>query len=193
MRRGSAPDAWFERLASQADRIAAQRLPSRQLIDDLFGRELERVIGPVYQGCLPREEFRPVQDGNVRRLHSSDEAEWLDLSSACTTEELEHSGLSSASEPRFGYFQDGRLVAVAGTDHRTVDAVGPRVLTRADRRGRGYGTAVVSAVVEHALVGGKLPLYQTLMENTGSVAVAERLGYRQYATHLAIRLQPPAG
>lgn len=189
----STPDSLFERLSSRADRIRAEPLPSPQLIVDLLGREPDRVIGPVYQGYLPREAFRPVRNPNVRRLSSSDEPNVLALRSACSSEEWEHSSLSSASDPRFGYFDDGRLLAVAGTDQWTLEAIGPGVLSHPDQRGRGYGTAVVGAVVEHALAAGKLLLYQTLMENEGSIRIAERLGYQQYATHAAIRVQPEAG
>jgi GNAT superfamily N-acetyltransferase len=185
----STPDDLVARLRSQTDRIAAAPLPGPPLIRDLIGHEPERVIGPVYQGCLPDHAFRPVEDPNVRRLGSADDQDVLALRSACTSEEWEHSGLPSASEPRFGYVDGGQLVAVAGTEHWTADAVGPGVLSRPDCRGRGHGTAVVSAVVEHALSAGKLPLYQTLLQNTGSVAIAERPGYRRYATHVAIRLQ----
>jgi GNAT superfamily N-acetyltransferase len=188
----SAPDQWLDRLRSLTGRIAAEPLPSSGLLRQLFGRDPERTIGPVYQGCLAREAFRCVQDANVRRLSASDDQDLAALRAACTTEEWEHSGLSSASEPRFGYFHDG-LVAAAGTDQWTAEAVGPGVLAHPDRRGRGHATAVVSAVVEHALAAGKLVLYQTLLASAGSVAVAARLGYRQYATHLAVRLPPEAG
>jgi predicted GNAT family acetyltransferase len=55
--------------------------------------------------------------------------------------------------------------------------------------GRGYGTAVVSAVVASAMADGKLLLYQTVESNRASVVIAERLGYRKYASYLAIRLK----
>lgn len=187
----SAPDAWLDRLRSHAERI--EDLPTPELLRELFGRDLDRVIGPVYQGYLLRDAFRPVRDGNVRRLDSADDADLVALRSACTSEEWEHSGLSSASSPCFGCFRGGELVAAAGTDRWTADAVGPAVLAHPDHRGRGYGKAVVSAVVEEALSAGSLLLYQTLMAYSGSVAIAERLGYRQYATHMAVRLHPEAG
>lgn len=185
----SAPRSWVGRLRSQAERIEREGLPSAALVRELFGREPERVIGPVYQGCLLREAFCPAQDAHVRRLSPSDDADLAALRSACTSEEWEHSGLFAASDPRFGYFLGGALVAAAGTDRWAADAIGPGVLAHPDHRGRGYGTAVVSAVVEHALARGELSLYQTLTANRGSVALAERLGYRQYATHLAVRVQ----
>ena len=157
---------------------------------ELFGHDPDRVIGPVYQGYIPHDAFRPVCSSDVRQLTSSDDADLITLRSACTSEEWDHGGSSAASEPRFGYFMGAQLVAVAGTDRWTADSVAPRVLTHRDHRGRGYGTAVVSAVIERALAMEQLPVYQTLMENTGSVLIAERLGYRRYATQVAVRIEP---
>ena len=188
----SAPAAWLDRLRSRTMQIAAHPLPGPPLLRELFGRDPERVIGPAYQGCLVREGFQPMRDAHVRRLSSSYDSALADLRAASSSEEWEHSALGTSSEPRFGYFEAGRLVAAAGTDPWTADAVGPGVLTHPDHRGRGHATAVVSAVVEHALAAGKLLLYQTLTASTGAVKVAERLGYQQYATHLAIRVQPEA-
>ena len=44
-------------------------------------------------------------------------------------------------------------------------------------------------VVQRALHAGKLLLYQTLEANSGAVRIALRLGYEQYARHLAVRLR----
>ena len=183
----SAPDSLFDRLGSKAERIRAEPLPGPELVRELLGRPPERVIGPVYQGSLARGAFRPVHDANVRCLNAADDPELHALGAACAPEEWEHSGLGSASDPRYGYFDHGGLIAVAGTAPRTASAINPGVLVHPERRGHGYGRAVVSAVVENALASGKLPLYQTLIGNAGSMALAERLGYQQYATHVAVR------
>ena len=62
------------------------------------------------------------------------------------------------------------------------------VVTHPDHRGRGYGRAVVSATTAQALADGFIVLYQTALVNRPSVALATGLGYREYATHLAVRL-----
>jgi hypothetical protein len=51
---------------------------------------------------------------------------------------------------------------------------------------------VTSAVVDQALRMGKLLLYQTLEANHGAVRIALRLGYQQYARHVAVRLTKDA-
>jgi GNAT superfamily N-acetyltransferase len=152
-----------------------------------FFMSLGTAIGPVYQGYLPPGAFCAVRDGNVRRLRPSDQVALLGLRSACSEDEWEHSALSTANDAVFGYFCNGELVAAAGAEHWTPDSLSPGVLSRPDIRGRGMGTAVVSAVVESAMISGKIPLYQTLSANAASVAVAEHLGYRHYGIHVAVR------
>jgi hypothetical protein len=44
-------------------------------------------------------------------------------------------------------------------------------------------------VVQRALNEGKLLLYQTLEANSGAVHIARKLGYEQYARHVAVRLR----
>jgi GNAT superfamily N-acetyltransferase len=56
-------------------------------------------------------------------------------------------------------------------------------------RGRGWAAATTSAVVGRALQEGKLLLYQTLETNMASISIARRLGYEQYARHVAVRLR----
>jgi predicted GNAT family acetyltransferase len=89
-----------------------------------------------------------------------------------------------------GAYLDGeRVTAMAGYRPWSDRAGDPCVLTHPKFRGRGCGTAVVSAVVAAALEEGKLLLYQTLEANRGAVKIAVRLGYRQYARHVAVRLK----
>jgi predicted GNAT family acetyltransferase len=87
------------------------------------------------------------------------------------------------------YFDGERIVAMAGYRPWNEFAGDPCVLTHPEFRGRGYGTAVVSAVAAAALAKGKLLLYQTLEANRGAVQIALKLGYEQYARHVAVRLK----
>jgi hypothetical protein len=50
------------------------------------------------------------------------------------------------------------------------------------------GALVVSEVVRLALLENKVLLYQTLKSNLGAVRLARKLGYRQYGSHVAVRL-----
>ena len=62
------------------------------------------------------------------------------------------------------------------------------VVTHPAYRGRGYGRAAVSAATARGLEAGFIVLYQTLLANAPSVALATELGYQPYATHLAVQL-----
>jgi len=185
----SAPEAWLEPLRTRSAEIAAAGLPGPELLRDLLGGDPERVIGPTYQGCLLSGAFRPVRDARVRRLGAADEPATAALRASCSEQDWDHSGLSGANEPRFGSFDDGQLVAMGGLEGWSVDTANPGVLCHPDHRGRGHATAVASALVERAIAEGKLMLYQTLLSNQASVAIATRLGFAQYASHLAVRLQ----
>jgi len=83
-----------------------------------------------------------------------------------------------------------RIVSLAGYNELwRAEAGGPGILTHRAYRGRGWATATTSAVVERALRGGKMLLYQTLESNIPSIRIAQRLGYEQYARHVAVRLR----
>ena len=62
------------------------------------------------------------------------------------------------------------------------------VVTHPAYREHGYERAVVSATTGQALEAGFIVLYQTLLANASSVALATVLGYQPYAIHLAVRL-----
>jgi RimJ/RimL family protein N-acetyltransferase len=184
----SAPAHWVAHLSIRMPLIATDRLPDTAVLRDLFGVDPVRVIGPAYQGSLMPEAFRPLRDDNVRRLRASDDPAMNELRAACSEQEWQDGALSAAGEIRFGRFEGARLVAVAGLRDWPPDATGPCVVSHPGHRGRGHAAAVVSAVVSHALGAGKIMLYQTLLDNAASVAVATRLGFEQYASHIAVRL-----
>jgi predicted GNAT family acetyltransferase len=102
---------------------------------------------------------------------------------------LGSSGLDEVKHHMAARFAGKNIVAMAGYRPWSDQAGDPCVLTHPEFRGQGYGTAVVSPVVEAALENGKLLLYQTLEANRGAVQIALKLGYEQYARHVAIRLK----
>ena len=89
----------------------------------------------------------------------------------------------------YGVFEEEHLVAAAGTHlvSRTygVAAVGS-VYTAASYRGRGYGTATTSAVVDDLARQGIQNIVLTVgQENEGAVRVYERLGFRRHCPIVA--------
>ncbi len=81
-----------------------------------------------------------------------------------------------------GIISDGRLVAVAGThvvSRQEGVAVVGNVFTHRDYRGRGFATAVTSAVTAHLLQYCEHVVLTVDPGNRPAVAAYERLGYRE--------------
>lgn len=87
----------------------------------------------------------------------------------------------------------GRPVALAGhaplvtTPSGTVARIGP-VYTPEDLRGRGYGSAATSAMVESLLPRSTMVMLFADALNAGSNRVYERLGFEARATHVEVAL-----
>jgi GNAT superfamily N-acetyltransferase len=184
----SAPTGWVSHLTRQLHDSSPSELLDGSFLEDLLGNDFEHLIGPAFQGCLDPLQFRHVENGNVRRLAPAD-ASVHQFRADCNLEDWADSGLAKATGPLMGYFQDATLTALGGYRPWNAMAGDPCLLTHPDFRGRGYGTAVASAVVKQALDQGKLLLYQTLEANRGAVRIAFALGYEQYARHVAVRLK----
>ncbi len=157
-----------------------------------FGDAVERIIGPTFRGCCDASDFRPADPRGTRMLMRADDPALLRLREAAGEEAWAHSSLVLERPPIFGCFVDGKLAAAG-----TLIAAGSRlrnvgILTHPAYRRHGYGRAVVSCMTAHALAEGGIGHYQTLMANTGSCAIALSLGYVQYATAYAVRLDLPS-
>lgn len=183
----SVPPGWVEKIEMHVRRRSQDTLTDRDFIA-LFGEGVEKVIGPAYQGYLQEADFRPVAS-SARLLSAADDTALQELAAACDAGEWDHSGIQVGQHPNFGVFSGDCLVATANYVVQKDTAAWPGIITHPGYRGRGCGKAVLSAAVEHGLSKGLLLLYQTLAANGASIAVAENLGYRQYAAHLAVRLR----
>ena len=102
--------------------------------------------------------------------------------SSFTPEHMEHNVF-------YGVFEDGQLVAAAGTHlvSRTYGvAAVASVYTTPRCRGRGYGTAATSAVVRDLVRQGIRDIVLTVgQENDGAIRIYERLGFRRHCTIVA--------
>jgi GNAT superfamily N-acetyltransferase len=184
----SVPAGWVSLLRHRVRDAEADEIFNQVFLADLLGDNFERLIGPAFQGCLEPSAFRQVSAKEVRPLTQEDSAALNRLRAECSTEDVQNSGIDKSIE-HMGYFQGAKLLAVAGYRQWTEDAGDPCILTHPESHGRGFGTAVTSAVVHRALNEGKLLLYQTLEANVAAVRIARKLGYEQYARHVAVRLK----
>jgi GNAT superfamily N-acetyltransferase len=187
----SAPAGWVTPLSALVARPQAPLLEESEW-RAILGDDFDLAIGPAFQGCLDPARFRKTHDANTRFVEASDAA-FSEFRAECDPAEWELAGLDEKVEgPIAACFAGSRITAAAGYRSWSPTAGDPCVLTHPEFRGRGLGSAVVSAVVERALAQGKVLLYQTLESNLGAVGVARKVGYEQYATHLAVRLKRDA-
>ena len=164
----SVPDGWAAPLSAKLERCEPDALFDETFLVELLGGDFERLIGPAFQGCLEAGRFRPTRSGNVRFIGRDDSAAVDRFRVGCGAEEWEKSsGLDEVTHHMAAYFDGERIAAMAGYRPWNDYAGDPCVLTHPEFRRRGYGTAVVSAVVAAALGEGKLLLYQTLEANGG--------------------------
>jgi RimJ/RimL family protein N-acetyltransferase len=130
------------------------------------------------------QRLSPLDSGHLNRLYQVGFASWLPASSI-------------ASGIYYGIRVGGKLVAAAGTHVISPSArlgVVGNVLTHADHRGRGYATAVTSAVTEELLRACDLVVLNVRSDNPPALAAYRRLGYVEHVRfeeRLIHRLGPP--
>jgi GNAT superfamily N-acetyltransferase len=136
---------------------------------------------PMWRMVLRPDSFRPV-GGDCVPL-TSDHAGQLTA--------LYAHGEGNAFDPAqvpggafHGVFEDGRLMAAAGTHLISptygVAAVG-NIFTHPDFRGRGYASAATSAVVTELLSRGMRDVVLNVnQENETAIRIYERLGFERY-------------
>lgn len=88
--------------------------------------------------------------------------------------------------PRYEIASNGVVNAAAGVNWRSPRFAEVYVFTQPEARGRGWGQAVVSALVSVLLKDGLTPLYVVNDQNTASISLAEGVGFvdtkaREYA------------
>ena len=165
-------------------------LPGPDLVCAALGARVERIVGPAFLGYRESPPQTPAGAGALRSLGSSDRAALVRLRDAVRAEEWEHSGLSLDVSGAMvaGAFEDERLLAAASFEMIFGVAAHLGVLTHPSARGLGAGSRVIAAAAQAAAARGLLLQYQTLESNRPSMRIAERLGFRLYATSLAVSL-----
>lgn len=115
----------------------------------------------------------------VRRLTPSDAAGLAALDPSMTWIAATWGGPAglAASGMGWGAFDDGRLVSVAASFFVGAVYEDIGVVTAPGFRGRGLSTACAAAVIADIRARGHRPTWTTSPDNTGSRAVAARLGF----------------
>lgn len=156
----------------------------RQSLPDV----IDRIVGPATIMYGDASCLRTVVPEGTRLLGADDRELLHGLRLACGDDEWMRSGILPDHPFIFGHFVDGRLVAAASYEIWADRIAHLGVLTHPAHRGRGYGSAVISAASDHAIHEGLVVQFRTLRENTAALTIARRLGFEDYAETFAIGL-----
>lgn len=149
---------------------------------------------PQWRMTLEPERFRPAPSAGVSRLGLADvdAIRTLNADGEARGEAPDFFDVAMVEQGRFrGVWEGAALVAVAGTHvvavEESVCAIG-NVYVRGDRRGRGLGAAVTSAVAADALADGLRTVALNVSQgNAGALRMYERLGFQRYCAFVAGR------
>lgn len=158
----------------------------------LFGDMVGEVIGPAWLGYADAGDFQPADLHHVRDLEAGDRGELNALAEENATE-WQAGGIGTNDDPLVGAFEGDILVSVGSAAPSSASILNVGIVTRRQRRGRGYGTSVASRLTRCGLDRGAVMQYRTLESNKPSMAIAHRLGYREYGSTMAVRLVAPGG
>lgn len=186
----SVPEAQKEAVCRRIENIQPEKIFHRATLYSIFGPDIYFKVGRLFQGYAEVEDFTPYQliDNNtkIRLVTREDEETFYNLSSACDSLQWAHSGVKFLKPHLYGLFLDNQLAALSHYDMWTEYAASIGVITHPNFRNRGYGKAVVSAAIQDAIDNGHLAIYQTLLDNSHSVLLAKRLGFKEYAQTLKV-------
>lgn len=145
-----------------------------------------RVIGPAVLSFA--DSLEPQAMDGARMLSSSDELTIAEFREACQEGEWDEGGIKRTPGQAAGLEEDGRWVALASYENWGNTIAHLSVITHPGFRGQGYARRIVHYLALSALQDGLIPMYRALESNFPSRAVARRLGFVDYATSVAVRL-----
>lgn len=112
------------------------------------------------------------------QIHILDPARFQPVVNVLVTRSISQNGLprfTIAHSPDGG--KDKKIVASAGLNWQSPHFAEIAVHTRPRYRRRGWGRSVVSALAQHLLNEGRMPLYIVAEENEASRQIAQQLGF----------------
>ncbi len=143
------------------------------------------ILGPAYLGYA---DTVPSLTASARAVSHNDISAVATLQNACGPEEWEHGRCDVTEQPASGVFIEGTLAALAGYEIWGGTIAHICVVTHPAFRGCGHATAAVAHLAARALQAGLLPQYRTLLSNSPSMQVAQKLGFAQYGSTIAARI-----
>ena len=84
-------------------------------------------------------------------------------------------------QPLYGVSVEGRLLSIAHSSRRTLEACELGLATLPEARRRGYAIAATLLWTSAIIKERRIPFYSALAENAASLALAHKAGYRAFA------------
>lgn len=163
---------------------------SKGYINYLFGNAVEEIIGPTYQGYFDDTEITIPISKKVVKISYEDQHELIDnLSRSGDQEGWLHSGVDKNNDGIYGYFHHDSIVSIGCYRIIRGDVGFAGVYTNPRFRGKGFSQEVVKKIVMELSEKGMLIRYQTLISNNPSIRIATKIGFKEYAQNIAIRLK----
>ncbi len=150
---------------------------------------LGTTIGPAFIGYRDTA----VSVSTVSHTHVEipfDDARVAKFRERVSAAEWDEAGICEHQERIFAILDGDKIVALGGYERfeRSDSPIGHMsVIVDSCARHRGYAKAVVSNLVTEILARGLIPQYRALCSNTGSIRVAESLGFVFFADQCAVR------
>lgn len=178
-----APNSLVSVFEQRSDALVKLNTNNRDEVREWFIKfnTIEKVLGPAFWGYTDRQSFDPVKS-DARVLTPVDESAHDVFRAAISDEEWEQGGPQFTPGETVGLFVDDNLVATSGYEVWDDLIAHLAVVTHPNHRNDGYGQEVVSRATEKAITEGLIPQYRTLDAWPWSVSLAQRLGFKRFAT-----------
>lgn len=157
-------------------------------LERIFRHRIKEIIGPAWIGYSDSVQAQSSSGLDVKFLGSSNHAALDRFARELTERDWEHSGLRH-SQPIACCYEGSDIIAAAGYEVWGGCIAHIGVVTHPTHRGKGLGKAVVSRIAEHAISHDLVAQYRTLQWNRPSRAIAESLGFEEYARMIYVRMK----
>jgi len=185
----SIPEALPQRVVEEIARRSPDEVLDRDFLAGVFGNDVDTVTGPAWLGVADGDGYRPAPNPAVRLLDVDRHTAALRrLAEACGELAWRQSKVVFDRQPLYGYFEGEDVMAASAYEVLGGVLAYIGVVSHPAHRGRGYGRAVVTASMDHALGKGLLCQWRTLRSNAPAVALAQAMGFQEYAATVDVRL-----
>jgi hypothetical protein len=166
---------------------------------ELLGATVQTIFGPVRHYYLDRAEgLGDLATG--RRLNPTDSEALGTLRAALSAKEWLITGFTGQPAMLFGIFEGDALVAAANLTSGPAAPARPAphasseaatdigLVIHPAARGHGYGLRIAALAAKQAIALHGLARYRALTSSPSTVAIADRLGFREYGRNLVAYL-----